>query len=630
MPHYESDHKKDAPDAGEVLAELNSREYGKYVYSGRWDRGGDDFFSRWKDQIDENDHMYRGEWTHLWPNGVAEQVKPVVTNLNQVALDDLGRLTVEVLPQISCDPGGNTQDLIEEAYLRQATLYTYSFVNDAEALNHLEGLDLGQTGLALESVAMYPDDDYPTFTRIDPRGAYPRFFNEQLIDCVVVQRLPIDMAKAAFRDELAEYFESDEVSRCKVVEVIDWYDTTNVVRVLSLYDDKQISRDKGFASNVTNVWEHGAVNQQKKPCIPLAWGKMKTGDGAFRGLFDQIKGVSMAQNRLLQLAVSYSEQLVYSPFFAFDIENDKDKPGPSTIYRGRSENAKMIRIPPAGTNPEVFSIMEYLERQARAGANFPAQRGGEVHQSIASASFINSSLGSLTTMVKAVQKEVARLWQRRNALALMFDEKVSAASGKSDVEKTLHVTSGEFRSYKPSQIKGRYVNRVTYGAGAGLDALNKKQALAQDVTLGLASKETAREQTDYMLDPGGESQKVAKEMVSEAILQRLLTDQQVGADMLMRFAMLLETGMSVTKAAAELASDAEQERVAREAAAQAAAASAGTPPGAPGAAAEAPAGMQNPAGMPAGPPGAAPAGAGGEYTPPNQPLANVIIKQPGT
>lgn len=613
------------PEAEQIVAELNSREYGKYVFSGRWDRGTDDFFSRWKDQVDENDQMYRGEWTHLWPNGVAEQVKPVVTNLNQVMIDDLGRLVVEVQPQITCDPGGNEQPLISDAYLRQGILYTYSFVNDAEALNHLEALDLGQTGIALEAVLMKEEDDYPTFTRIDPRGAYPRFYNEQLIDCVVVQRMSADMAKAALKFELNEYFTSEEYSRCEEVEIIDWYDSERVCRVMALYQNKSVSRTAGFAQNTTNVWVHGAKDQQGKPAVPLAWGKMKTADGAIRGLVDQIKGVSMAQNRLLQLAVSYSEQLVYSPFYAFDIENDKDKPGPSTIYRGRSENAKMMRIPPAGTNPEVFSIMEYLERQARAGANFPAQRGGDIHQSIASASFVNSSLGSLTTMVKAVQKEVARLWQRRNALALMFDEMVSALAGKSDVEKTLHVTSGENKAYKPSQIGGRYVNRVTYGAGAGLDALNKKQALAQDVTLGLASKETAREQTDYMLDPGGESQKIAKEMVGEAILQRLLTDPQVGADMLMRLAMLLETGMSITKASAELASDAEQERVAREAAAQAAAAGAGAPPSAPGAAAEAPTGMQNPEAAPAGSPGA-----GGEYTPPNQPLANVIVKQPGT
>jgi len=249
------------------------------------------------------------------------------------------------------------------------------------------------------------------------------------------------------------------------------------------------------------------------------------------------------------------------------------------------ENVEFVSIEPIG-------LCEVVSLGTTTGTVIA--EGFAHHNSIASASFVNSTMGNLTTMVKAGQKEIARLWRRRNTLALEIDEKFCSKG-----QKPLMITSGDFSTYSTSDIGGDYSNMVVYGAGAGLDALNKKAAIAQDVNLGIASKKTAMEQTDYITDPQGEAQEIEKEAVTTALMQRILTDPNVGTDLLMNLAQLLAAGKSLLEAASIMAATQEQERVMQQQMAQA-----GAGPGGIGAAPEAPMGMQNPQGIPG--PGAIP------------------------
>lgn len=577
-----------APTPQQIKGELDRREFAKYVLTSRQGRGTDQYFTDWKDRIDSNDRMYRGEWEQEWPDGIVEQVKPMVMNIFQTALDDFGRLVMEVQPQIRCVSKGDSDKQADRAYLREAILQTYAEVNDVDELNHQHALDLGQTGVALEAITFNGDDpEYPLFTAIDPRGAYPRFANNRLVDLIVVQRMEKELVGPAFNIDLADEFDGTTLGRCTEIEVIDYYDSKSFSRVLVAYAGSKTMATMLDTAMISR-WEHNLG----KPCV--AWARLKSGDRGFRGFFDQLKGSALAQNRIVNDVLAGIEQMIYAPFQSYDVENDTDPPGPRTIYRRRSPEGGMTRVQAGGFNPEVLNILSYLERQTRAGANYPESRQGEVSQSIASASFVSSTMGNLTTMIKGAQKEIGRLWRRRNSLAFEIDEKFGAPGPK-----PLLITTGDFSTYRTSDIGGDYSNSVVYGAGAGLDALNKKAALAQDVGLGITSKKTAREQTDYQIDPRGEEQEIEKEAVVQGLMQRLLTDPNVGTDLLMNFAQLLAAGKSMLEAAAILAASQEQERAAQQMAQQQAAAAA---PGAPGIAPEAPMGMQNPEMLPGAPP----------------------------
>lgn len=586
----------------QIRDELARREFAKVVWANRLGRGMDQFYVDWKDQIETNDRMYRGDWTLDWPDGTVEQAKPVIMNLTQVAIDDFGRLAMEVQPQIRCISKGDADKPQKRAMRREAIVKTYDAVNEIEEHNHMIALDLAQTGVGLEAVTYDEPNDgedcYPRFTRIDPRGAYPRFVNNRLVDLIVVQRMEKELVGPAFDLDLANYFDGAELGKTVEVEVIDYYDSQAFSRIIGLvYGTRgmyvsgkpRIKTEKISASTpVAEVsrWDHNLG----KPVI--AWARLKTADGMFRGFFDQLKGATLTQNRILNLLITGAEQFVYAPFIEYDIDNPNDPPGPKTVYHGRSADARMMRVPNSGMPPEVVFALQYLERQARAGANYPESRQGEVSQSIASASFVNSTMGNLTTMVKGGQKELANLWRRRNSLALEVDQKFCKGENK-----PLSISSGVFATYTPATDIDSYDNKVIYGAGAGLDALNKKAAIANDINLGIASKMTAREQSDYIEDEAGEANQIAKEKTEDAILARLLTDPNTGMAMLMHFAQLLSTGMDVLTAAAILASEAEDQQAAAQQAAMQAAGGAGGP-SAPGTPIQPPVGMQTPAQMP--------------------------------
>jgi hypothetical protein len=607
--------------AQQIQAELQRREFAKQVLVNRLGRGVDIYFTDWKTQVETNDRMYRGEWTLDWPDGTTEQAKPIVMNLSQTATDDFGRLVMEVQPQIRCASKGDDAKKQKRAYKREAILQTYAAQNDIEEENHWLALDLAQTGIALEAITYDEpeegEDNYPVFTRIDPRGAFPRFVNNKLVDLIVVQRMEKELVSPAFDIDLTDYFEGGELGKTKEVEVIDYYDANSFSRVIvliyaagnagSVASKKTARATKDSPAALVSTWEHN----MKKPCV--TWARLKTADGAFRGFFDQLKGATLTQNRILNLIITGAEQIVYAPFFEWDIDNSNDPPGPKTVFHGRSKEAHMSRVNPGGANPEVFQVLEYLESQARAGANYPQSRQGEVSQSIASASFVNSTMGNLTTMIKSGQKEIGRLWQRRNRLALEVDKTFCTAGPKS-----LAIPSGSFSMYDPQSDIDSYDNMVIYGAGAGLDALNKKAAIANDVNLGIASKKTAREQTDYLQDEDGEAQQIAREKTEDAVLQRLLTDPTSGLAMVMHFAQLLQTGMDPLDAAATLASAAEDQQAQQLAAQQAASAGGGgaAGPPAPGTPVTPPVGMNTAEG------GSVPPGS------PEAPIRSAAIPQP--
>lgn len=532
-------------DVQEIKAQ---RETEHYVLDARNGRVNEETFTDWKNRTEEFDNLYSGRWEMVWPTEDIEEVSPNVMNLPQVGADEFSRLVSETSPQVRCEPDDDTKDEVEAAYLRERILHTFWLHNNGEdyMVPHLAH-DLAATGFAAVAVTTVKGELYPVFTRINPRGAYPNIMNGRLLDMLVVHRVTPAQLRGLTGKSVEDIFGADAISKAKLgdadIEVLDFYDAQRVTRTITAVKNGKVLASSELPDS---TWEHGLG------VVPVAWGMLSTADGKFRGLFDQVKGIVEAQNRIFKLQLDYADQEVYAPFFAHDVENDEDPPGPRTIYRGRTPEAQMTRVSPAGSNPQLFALLEYLERQARGGSAYPAQRQGEVGQSIASASFVHATLGQLTTTVKAGQKAIAFLRRQLNSLAFSIDEKFL------DERKAL-LTPGREKNYRPkSAIKGIHRNQVIYGAGAGLDAINKKVALEQDLRAGITSLETAREQTDYIIQPASENQKVEKQRVAEALVARIQNDPQFGMEMLMKVAGLMNQGNTLFEAAEILASEAEE------------------------------------------------------------------------
>jgi hypothetical protein len=223
----------------------------------------------------------------------------------------------------------------------------------------------------------------------------------------------------------------------------------------------------------------------------------------------------------------------------------------------------MDRLPPAGSSPQLFGLLEYLDREQRGGTSYPAARQGQVSQSIASASFVASTQGQLTSTVRNIQRLIAHLRQDLNAICFELDEK------HLNFDKPLTRPVGRKRTYTPDDVlNGVYQNKVIYGASAGLDRTSADVRILQFKQVGLISAETAREQLDFLDEKSEEGERIKRENTETVMAAKFY--QEASLEDVSKVYMMMDRGVAEAKAISQLM----EEKQAAAAAAQAQAAAA--------------------------------------------------------
>jgi hypothetical protein len=557
--------------------------------------------SEWKDRQRKTDELYRGEFAARWAgefDGSDDQL--MVMNLVQTGLDDVGRLSSESLPIIKCPALGDSEKASKEANVREGIAHTYWEYNTGEILTPKLAMDLAGSGAAFV-VVTWDDSPYPRFVRIDPRFCYPDVHNGRLQDLFVIRTMRVRQAARLFPNLNFPAVSADDADQC---EILEYYAEDECVQGLLL--------TKGGSPRGEPI-----IVKRYNPglgCVPVGFAQLDTFDGHFRGMFDQIGGVLRTKHRVVRQVVDYTDQMVYSPMISKGVLNHNDPPGPNTIYRldPNVPDASFGRVEPAGQHPQLWHLLDFLDSEQRAGASYPVQRHGEVSQSIASAAFVNSTMGQLTTAVRNIQRLLGALRSDLNYVAYKVDEKYL------NFQKPLMRAIGGKKTYTPEKaIDGKYYNMVTYGAGSGLDRANADVRVLQHQGAGIISKETAREQVDFITDPSEEQAKIERETTASALMQKILTEAPV--DMTMKLFTLMSKGDNLAEAVEKLQAEA--------------AAAPAQPPGSPPAAA--PGQSTGPADAQAaatslekgGVPGQAPELQEVDFG--NTPLTNIVVKPPG-
>lgn len=545
------------------------------------------------------DQLYRGDWSEIFPDESIMRENPFVMNLVQVGMDDIAKLVTEAVPSIRCAPSKDTTKAEGEATVREAIAATYWEMNEGEMLVPRLAMDLAGAGFCAAAAYVDKDADYPCLHRIDPRNAYPDVVNGKLLDMLVVEEINVRSAAKLFPDL---GLDTDPTIVGEKVEIVHYYSAQECLQAI-------ISNThlKTQQAHITRRWNPNGV-------LPVAFAQLDSYDGAFRGMFDQVTGSLQTKNRIVKLILDYTDQQVYAPIVAAGLLNPEDPPGPGTLYRldPNAVGAKMERLSPAGSSPQIFNILEYLDREQRGGTSYPSARQGDVTQSIASASFVASTQGQLTSTVKNIQRLIASLRVRLNTICFQLDEMFL------DYSKPLVRPVGTKRMYTPSKdISGQYKNQVLYGAGSGLNRVDADVRVMQLVGGGIISKEEAREQVDFINDPASTAVKVEFEATQGAVLQKFLAEAPL--ELTMKALVLQSEGLTLAEAI---------QQISQEQAAQAAQ----TPP----TGEAAPAGAA-PAGPEGAPPNAAlenqamaaggmPEGQGAQWQAPPQPLTNIVVK----
>jgi hypothetical protein len=521
----------------ELLDEIHERPSAEYLVRSREYRINETFSMR-DARYAEVDSLLRGEWGYSLPGDNAIVEPPMVMNLGLAFVSDVARLTTEQTPVYKAPVFGDDASAILNAQVREVVAETIFTENQGELLVPQFAIDLAVCGAAYTVSWVDGASEYPQFTRVDPRHAYPTIRNGKLYDLLVISVYPGEVADAMFPGN--GIFESVEES------TID-----NEVEIWELYKPgyacRAIARKKkagGYDKNLVQIIDEAEFPDD---LMVANYTQLPTPDGAIRGMLDQLGNSLQAKNKIASLMAKYTEHKVFASWEAKGVLNPNDTPGPNTVYV-HDENAPgetfIRRVEPAGSDPALFALMNLLDADQRGGIGYPASRQGEVGQSIASAAFVESTQGQLSSIVKNVQMHEAQLRSATLSTAMRLDREYL------DQKKLLARSIGKKTSYIPRiDVKENTKVRVQYGAGSGMSRQNADNRLLNLLGARLIDKGTARDNIEFLRDRSDIQDKIEAENAEDALQQLFWPDPSIPMDIKFRVKKeMQDNGVSLTDA----------------------------------------------------------------------------------
>ena len=459
-----------------------------------------------KDRMERGDSLYRGNLRGLFPDETALPDISLVENKFKNALHDISRLSSEGRGAVKFIPRGDKDRDMKGARIRESITEGYWVTNRMRGRERQLYLDLAGSGMTALAGYYNGLSPYPQLKRLDPRFCWPDVANGELQDMLYVQQVKLRSLARMYPD----------------LNIDDSGDNSDDGMLVAYYDKEGVTEaivtsrnEKPYEAKIQQQWVH------ELDCVPVAFEMLDTYDGAFHGLFEQLAGPLMVRNKLVRFVVDEAEQISHAPIRAKNVENADDVPGPDVIYRidPNANDWVLDRLPPSAPASAVWQMLAYMGDQEEKESIQPPARAGNVSQSIASGSFVDRTQGQLTSVVKELQDKMASLREQTNYICMKIDEKWM------DESKPLIRSVNDKKEYTPSKdIAGWYLHEVKFGAGAGLDRLNADTRVLQHLSARLISREEARAEIDYLDDSASSQDKIDRENLADALLQRFVAD----------------------------------------------------------------------------------------------------------
>ena len=463
-----------------------------------------------KKRLADFDTIYGGTLTGLTPEENTLADRPYIENKLKNATHDIKRLSREARGMPVFAKEGEDTNSALRAKIRAVITDTIWQEGGGASFEGGLYLDLIAGGFAAVSVFENSECDYPQHLRLDPRMAYPTVANGKLRDMLYVEKMKERVAADLFPDLGL----SRDPRTKRDVEVVMYFGKNQVLQAVV-----QGVNGGTKKADITTTWDHNLG------VVPVAFRALETADGQFRGLLDQLIGPMLGRNRAVRLMLDYLEDMTHAPYEEKGVKNADVLPGPTTVYH-HDETAEfetfMRRVQPAAPASAVFGLLNYLDAQEQSEGFQPPARIGTVRQSIASGSFVESTQGSLSSVVLELQDYVAGLRHDANKIGLMVDEKFL------DHKKPLVRSVGQKVDYLPSvDIAGWYYHKVLFGAAAGIDRREADNRILTHLGAGLIDEDIAREQIDYIQNDSNLQDDVDRSILRKAMFSKLISDPNV-------------------------------------------------------------------------------------------------------
>lgn len=482
-------------------------------------------FQQSKARIDKTTELYKGRYNMVYPNGETDD-EILVENRIKTDIHDISRLANEPKASITFIKRGSRKDDAKESEIRTNIATTIWDMNRGDTYTRQLFMDLIGTGFMVAPVFFNSKSEYAQFTRLDPRFCWPEVRNGKLMNLVYAEHVYARVASVM--EENFPEVPADAQDEC---DLINYYDENEVVKAAVFMIKQPIAKGKTAGDPdeqflvIYDRWEHNLG------CVPVAFEKLDTFDGAFHGMFEQVGASVVARNAIVKYMVESAESRVHAPFEEKNILNAGALPGPDTVYHHdpNSTDSFMRRVPAEDASNQIFPLLGILGQEERQETGVPASRAGIVPQSIASGTFVTTTQGQLTSVVQEIQDKMAEFRYHITYVAFKIEEKFL------DNEKPLARAVGRKKMYTPTKdIDGWYAHKVTYGVAAGLDKQTADVRLLQYKSAGAISDQTMREQIDFITDPLSEQDQIDKETVQRALVQKWVSDPATPPLLLMK------------------------------------------------------------------------------------------------
>jgi hypothetical protein len=463
---------------------------------------------------------------------------PLVANTLKDGIHDIERLATEAKGSpVFMRKGDGKADLTATA-IRTGITNTLWEMGEGPRIEPYLYLDMACSGYA--AVAVYVDKkecNYPMFLRLDPRNCYPDVQNGKLLNMFYMETMKERMAAKLYME--ADFL-NDDPGNDNDVTVSMYFDNMQVVQAVSAHDKNGnaiVTREIG------QRWIHDLG------VVPVAFEQLPTVDGRWHGLMDQLGGPLMARNKTVKLLIEYLESMARAPFEEKGVLNSNEEPGIDTIYH-HDPNAEfetfMRRVAPATPSGSVFGLLQYLDTQEATEATQPPSRVGVIPQSQATGTFVASTQGSLSSVVKELQERMALLRKGLNMIAFKVDKRWL------NEEKPLFQAVGKKIMYTPDDMDDWYSHTIQYGAAAGLNRAEADNRIAMHLTQRLIDKTTARQQLDYLDDVTTVQNAIDQENLQDAFFQRFAADPNTPQSLMAKTLIIMSKGKSFIQALEEI------------------------------------------------------------------------------
>ena len=189
-------------------------------------------------------------------------------------------------------------------------------------------------------------------------------------------------------------------------------------------------------------------------------------------------------------------------------------------------NGAIGRVPPAVSSLSLFNELDQLMDTIHLGGRWPKSRPGEISQSIASAKFLETSVGVMNTAIRTYHLIMAQTMER--VLRIML--KMDFMHGRADSVARGVLRNQEFiEAYDPQQdIDLEYRVKVEYGLGLGHDPAQSAVLHIQYQGAGMISKEFVQDSIEGITDVARERRRIDVEKFTDMMFGKLMQGVQGG------------------------------------------------------------------------------------------------------